>query len=213
LTLSLEFRDDFKDYRRLLRLWHFPPQCSYVLTHEGLRFTNAHWPILTTHLALLRDYEFEFRARIETKNIGWIVRGTGPFGHLLPTFCIMFNVTVDGRFRPHMLNSNKPAQGPGAPYHLSPEQRVRMNTSDEGWFDPTTRVVGDTVTVLNEGRTVFEANFAEDPYRDAYEFPNKQGEVGFRCHPGEEAVMNYMAVRELEPVARGQPGYAESEDE
>ncbi|MDP2659735.1 MAG: hypothetical protein Q8R28_03290, partial [Dehalococcoidia bacterium] len=94
---SLDFREDFKDYDRFLRLWSLPPQCSFQLTHEGLRFSNAHFPIMTTHLALLRNYEFEFKAKIESRTFGWIIKGTSaslttPLTSYLPVFCVMFNI-------------------------------------------------------------------------------------------------------------------------
>lgn len=197
-TRSLDFYEDFKDYDRFLKLWSFPPQSSFQLTHEGLRFTNVHFPIMTTHLALLKDYEFEFKARIESRTLGWIVKGTRPFNRYLPTFCIMFNINQKGGLRPHIFNSNKVEIDPPTYYHVFNEQQVQLNISKEGWFTLLTKVIGDKITILNDGNIIFDQDFTVDPYKEFYEFANKQGEVGFRCYPGEQGIINYLKVREIE---------------
>jgi hypothetical protein len=174
-----------------------------LLTHEGLFFSNAHWPILTKHLALLGDCEFEFKARIVSRNVGWVVKATRPVRHapfraLLPDFCIMFNVNQEGKLRPHILNARIRDPSPAEPYYLFDEKPVRLSVSDDGWFSITTRVVGDTVTVFNNGKLLFEHDFTQGEHASWYDFPDKQGEVGFRCHPGEQAVVNYVSVRQLD---------------
>ena len=198
-TRSFDFRDDFKEYDRFLKLWSFPPQSSFQLTHEGLRFTNAHFPIMTTHLALLKNYEFEFKAKIESRTLGWIVKGTRqgamPSSRYLLTFCVMFNIKGDGKLRPHIFNYNNLSRD--FSYHQFDEQQVELDVSQEGWFTLVTRVVGDQITILNDGNTVFDEDFTVGRYGEAYEFANKQGEVGFRCHPGEQGVINYVRVKEI----------------
>lgn len=197
-TLPIGFHEDFKDYDRFLRLWTFPPQCSFQLTHEGLRFTNAHFPIMTTHLALLSNYEFEFRAKIESGHIGWIVKGTRPFNSYLPTFCVMFNINRHGQLRPHIFNINNP--DPESHYKLFDIQQVELHTesSKEDWFLITTKVIEDKITILNNDRVIFEQDFNQAPYKEFFEFQNKQGEIGFRCYPGEQAIINYITVKEIE---------------
>lgn len=200
-TSNLAFYEDFKDIDRFLRLWTFPPQCSFQLTHEGLRFTNAHFPIMTTHLALLRNYKFEFKAKNESGNVGWIIKGTRPFNNYLPTFCVMFNINQEGDLTPHIFNFNK--VDPIRHYKVFEKNRIKavLNISQEGWFTIITKVVQDKITVLNDDRSIFEQDFNIDPYKEFYEFPNKQGEVGFRCHPGEQGIINYIKVEEIEVIA------------
>lgn len=199
-TRELEFYDDFKDFDRFLKLWSFPPESSFQLTHEGLRFSNAHFPIMTTHLALLRNYEFEFKARIVSQYLGWIVKGTRRFEKYLPEFCVMFNINENGELRPHIFNSNMVVIDPPIHYHGFDMKKVKLRFSKESWFTLVTRIIDDTITVFNDDEMIFNENFNEDPYREVYQFPNKQGEVGFRCYPGEQGIINYMRVRELDPL-------------
>ena len=196
-TLNLDFHEDFKDYDRFLRLWTFPPQCSFQLTNEGLRFTNAHFPIMTTHLALLKNYKFEFKAKIESGNLGWIVEGTKSSDSYLPKFCVMFNINQQGNLTPHILNFNK--LDPKIQYKVFEEKRVKVNMDflKEGWFIITTKVVDDKITILNNDRTIFEQDFNVSPYKEFYGFSDKQGEVGFRCYPGEQGIINYVKVGEI----------------
>lgn len=198
---SLDFCEDFKDYDGFRKLWFVPPQSSFHLTPEGLHFTNAHFPIMTTHLALLRNYRFEFRARIKRSTLGWIVKGTRPFNSDWPTFCIMFNINQKRELLPHIFNMNKVVTDPLTLYRVFNKQKVPLNTSKEGWFTLITEVIGDKITILNDGNIIFDQDFIVGPYKEFYEFPNKQGEVGFRCHPGEEGIINYLKVREIETSA------------
>lgn len=195
------FEDYFKDNDRFLKMWVFPPQSSFLLTGEGLRFTNAHFPIMTNFLALLQNYEFEFKAKIESARIGWIVKGTRPFNAYLPTFCIMFNIDKDGVLTPHIFNYNNVDPQTNYTPFTNNRANAALSISKEGWFTITTRVNGDKVTVLNDNTIIFEGDFAADPYKVLYDFPNKQGEIGFRCYPGEQALINYVKVREIETCA------------
>lgn len=197
-TSSLNFyEEDFMSYERFLRLWTFPPQCSFCLTSEGLRFTNAHFPIMTTHLGLLQNYAFEFQGKIESRYLGWIVRGTKSPDGYLPTFCIMFQLSPKGILIPHIFNHHQVE--PRTHYRVFKEKRckAKLKASKEGWFTITTKVVGDKITIFNSGEIIFEDNFSLEPYKKYYEFPYKQGEVGFRCYPGEQGVIRYVKVKEI----------------
>jgi len=189
--------EDFNDIDRFLRLWTNPPLASFYLTHEGLRFTNTHFPIMTNYLGLLKNYEFEFQAKIIQGAIGWIVKGTKSSRSILPEFCIMFNIDAQNALTPHIFNLEKPIKDVG--YHVFHQKQVMVNLvkSKQNWFTIVTRVVEDKISILNNDNLLFEANFTEEPFKDAYSYQYKQGEVGFRCHPGEEAVVRYMKVREI----------------
>ena len=191
------FSEDFHNQETFLKLWSFPPGSSFILAPpEGLRFTSAHFPIMTTTLALLRDCEFEFRARIDKERFGWVVKGTKDPRHFLPAFCVMFNLDVNGNLAPHIWNERN--VHPKTHYHVFDGKKVSINQSKKNWFALITRVRGDTVEIENDGNIVFSADFSKKPYADVYnDFPNKEGQVGFRCHPGEEATINYVRVREI----------------
>lgn len=197
------FREDFFDWDRFIKLWHWPPGSYVNLTSEGLHFTNAHLPIMTTHFGLLRNYEFKFKAKIKKRNLGWIVKGTREHDSYFPGFCVMFNIDEEGRLQPHILNWTK--KGPeykqfktGPPFDLHKK---------DDWFTLTTKVVEDKITVLNgQNIIVFHDDFTGDRYKEWYEFPNKQGEVGFRCHPGEEGIIRCLELRETEIGAKKTTG-------
>ncbi len=189
--------EDFNDRDRFLRLWTNPPYASFYLTYEGLRFTNTHFPIMTNYLGLLKNYEFEFQARIIQGAVGWIVKGTKSSRSFLPEFCIMFNIDLQNMLTPHIFNLEKPVKD--ISYHVYSTQQTIVNLTKhiDGWFTITTRVLGDKIQIFNNNAAIFEANFSEEPYKNAYSYPYKQGEVGFRCHPGEEAVIRYIKIREI----------------
>jgi hypothetical protein len=190
------FEDDFMDKEIFRKLWSCPPGSSYITTSEGLRFSYTHFPILTTTLALLRDYEFEFSARIDQGRIGWVVKGTQPPGHFLPAFCIMFNLNEKGDLRPHIWNHRLP--DPINQYRIFPETRVKIKKKDS-WFTLITRVRSDTIEIEDNKKIIFASDFSKEPYASIYnDFPHpKEGQVGFRCHPEEEATVKYVKVREL----------------
>ncbi len=192
---TLHFHDEFQDFDRFLRLWSFPPGCDFSLTSEGLRFTNAHMPILSKTLGILSDFEFTFTGRVGRDALGWVIKGTPDLSSYYPQFCIMFNTNLR-ELRAHILNVNQ--IHPQSLYQPFTPQPVNLQVSREGWFTITTRGEGDVVTILNEGRVIFRANFAtETPYSSFYNFRRKLGEIGFRCHPGEEAIIRQVEVREL----------------
>ena len=193
-----EFTEDFKSQDNFLRRWWTPPGCQYFLTHEGLRFSWAHFPILTTVLSLLHNCEFEFLARIEATCIGWAIRGTRHPTHSIPSSCIMFNLSGDGLLVPHIWSARN--VDPRNAYHVFSEQAVHaeVNWSPEGWFRLLTRVRGTVIEIENQGRLLFSADFSAAPYSDAYADADlREGQVGFRCHPGEVATVAEVRVREL----------------
>ena len=190
------FSDDFIDQESFLRLWSFPPGSSFFLTHEGLRFTNAHLPILTATLALLKDCEFEFRARIDSSTIGWVVKGTKDPRNFIPSFCVMFNLNLKGILVPHIWHVRH--IHPQTAYQTFAPVSVTVHFDADNWFSIVTRVRGDIIEIENDGQVIFKDDFSQGPYANYYnDFPTKEGQVGFRCHPGEEATVNYVKVREL----------------
>lgn len=192
------FSEDFKDQDLFLRRWITPPHCQYLLTGEGLRFSWAHMPILTDTLAILGDCEFEFDARIDQGRIGWAVKGTKTPNTPIPTFLIMFNLNTSGVLFPHVWTAADPQQGTDYHVYQSESVNARIQRSEDGWFTILTRVRGDTVEILNADRVLFSADFSQEPYAAAYSsIPEKMGQVGFRCHPGEIATVSRVRVREI----------------
>lgn len=193
------FAEDFMSDDLFLRRWATPPGCSYLLTAEGLRFSNAHFPILTTPLAILGDCEFEFQGRIDSEQIGWALTGTKGFTDLLPSFCVMFAVNTGGELTPHVWNARHPH--PTTHYHdfsrtqLPPEVRPRLGV----WASFVTRVRGSVYEIEIDGNSVFRADFGIGEF--ALVFSDRewsQGQVGFRCYPGEQATVRYVRVRALD---------------
>lgn len=193
---SVNFHDEFQDFDRFLDLWSIPPGCDFNLTSEGLRFTNAHLPILSRTLGLLVNFEFTFTARIQRGAIGWVIKGAKDFTSYFPPFCVMFNTTLD-HITPHILHLGKP--DPYSLYHRFDPVTANLQATKQGWFTITTRCVDDTITIINDNKELFQANFATDaPYADLYQdFQPKQGQIGFRCHPDEEAIVRSVEVREI----------------
>jgi hypothetical protein len=194
---SPSFHDEFQDFDKFLRLWSTPLGCDFTLTSEGLRFTNAHLPILTKGLGLLTNLRFSFIARIERGAIGWVIKGTTDYRINFPPFCVMFNINPSGELKPHILNANQ--IHPDAFYQPFNSQPTQLRKTKQGWFNITTECIDDTITVFNDRRVLFRANFAKDaPYAQYYAFSPKQGHVGFRCHPwGEEAIVKKVRVEEI----------------
>lgn len=194
----LEFTEDFRDQDIFLRRWTTPPNCSYLFTPEGLRFSWAHFPILSHTLAILKDCEFEFDARIEQGNMGWVIKGTTPPKLPMPTFCIMFNLGMQGRLVPHIWTAELPVENTHYHVYESEGVNVVLDKSKDGWFSILTRVQGDVVEVLNKDKLLFSADFSGKPYTEAYSsVTQKMGQIGFRCHPGEIATVRRVRVREI----------------
>ncbi len=202
-----EYQEDFWDFDRFHELWYCPPGSQFHLTSEGLHFTNAHFPIMTTHFALFQNYEFEFKARIDRNLLGWVVKGTRERDTYSPTFCIMFNIDQDCFLTPHILNIDTVREASG---YQDFERKEVLLVRKEGWFTLTTKVIDDRITIFNNGKEIFRADFNAPPYRRFYETPyKKQGEIGFRCFGlgspyderssfNEEATVGYVKLREIE---------------
>jgi len=197
-NLSLP-KEDFCSIDRFLRLWS-APGASFSLTHEGLRVMNSNFPIMTNYLAPLTNYEFEFEAKIEYGAVGWAVKGTKRYQSIVPDFCLMFNIGVSNTLTPHIFNINHydPAN---AGYQKFPGKEVNdinLKKLPDGWFIIKTVVKADTITISNNGETIFFADFSIAPYKQYYNFPFKQGEIGFRCYQGvEEATIRYFNIKEI----------------
>lgn len=184
--------EDFLDKERFLRLWSNPPFSSFYFTEEGLRFTNSDFPIMTNYLSLLQNYEFSFKAKVISGALGWVVKGTKSFPNILPEFCLMFNITAQNEINPHIYNRGK--QIFWKPFY---ENKKNVSLKLNEWFEIKTVVLGDKITIYKDEIEVFSADFLEEPYKDFYQYDNKQGEVGFRCYPGEEAVINHIRIKEI----------------
>lgn len=196
-NLSLP-KEDFCSIDRFLRLWSAPGG-SFSLTHEGLTVTNAHFPIMTNYLAPLNNYEFEFKTRIVNGAVGWAIKGTKHYTSVVPDFCIMFNIQLNDMLTPHVFNIKKynPDAG-GYTVFNKKAKKVKLKKLKDGWFTIKTIVKGDTIKILNGKNIIFEDDFSKEPYKEYYDFPNKQGEIGFRCYQGtEEAIIRYFNIREI----------------
>jgi hypothetical protein len=190
------FREDFKSQDFFLRHWSTPPGASFVLTHEGLRFVSGTLPILSTTLGLLHDYEVEFRAKIRQERLGWIVKGTKTHDHFMPGFCVMLQVDGVSKLTPHIWNELQ--LDPKSHYHIYPSKPISLQKDRNDWFTIRTRVRGDHIAVVQKEKILFKADFNKGVYAEHYtSYSHKEGQIGFRCHPGEEAVINYVEVREL----------------
>lgn len=191
-------KEDFSSIDRFLRLWSAPGG-SFSLTHEGLTVTNAHFPIMTNYLAPLNNYEFEFKTKIVNGAVGWAVKGTKRYASVVPEFCIMFNIQLNNTLTPYIFNINKYVQAGGG-YKVFNEKakKVALKKSKEGWFNIQTMVKGDTITIVNDKEIIFKDDFSKEPYKEYYDFPDRQGEIGFRCYQGvEEAIIRYFNIREI----------------
>jgi hypothetical protein len=200
---TVVFIEDFMNHDDFLRRWTTPPGCSYLLNAEGMRFSNAHFPILSTPLAIVEDLEFEFHGRIEREQIGWAVKGTKSVTDLLPSFCVMFTLNVRGELTPHIWS----VKNPHAQTHYQVFARKvvprRYWPVPGRWSRFATRLMGSVVEIELNGHRVFKTDLGKGLYSSTYLSVNhKQGQVGFRCHPGEEATVRAIRVRALEHSGR-----------
>ena len=197
---DISFQDDFLDLDGFHRSWSVPPGAAYHHSHEGLHFSNAHFPLLTTQLTLLHDSEFKFTARIDRRQIGWAVRGTRHRGKLLPSFCVMFTLDEEGLLTPHIFSEQMLGSSELGHYHRFDAERmiIDLNRDEDGWFEITTRTEGSMIEVSHDGSVVFTADLSAAPYAEVYSsFTAHDGQVGFRCHPDEEATVRQVVVRLL----------------
>src|ERR671910_483746 len=64
-------------------------------------------------------------------------------------------------------------------------------------FTMVTRVRGDRIQLIHQWRVVFDADLLKQPFTTVYRSVlSKQGTVGFRCYPDEEATITRVVVRE-----------------
>jgi len=190
------FQEDFRDQDLFHRRWSIPPGGSFLFSGEGLRFSNMHLPMLTTTLAILKDCRFSFRAKIERSRLGWVVQGTKFHEKFYPEFCVMFNIDSEGTLTPHVLNMAHP--NPITLYQPFPEIKVKSFTKSD-WFDISTVVRGSNIEIIYAEKTIFSADFTREPYGQYYKTDGaKDGQIGFRCHPEEEATINHLFVEEIE---------------
>ncbi len=199
------FSEDFMSIDSLTKWWWLPPMRYIAFTGEGLKVSGLdRFPLLTAHLALLRNYEFEFHAKITAMRIGWVVMGTRPMNAAVPLNWVMFNIDLEGRLRPHV-GWCRPETGE---FGYNDEQGLDIPTiptsfrpGKDGWFSLCTRVRGDTAEILHESSVLHRLNIREQP-SSKYWRPALQptGEVGFRCAWGEEAVIRRAVVRELPSI-------------
>ncbi len=201
------FEDYFADRDRFMRWWNPPPGCQFSLTHEGLRFTGAYYPILSTTLGILSDYELTFRAKVEREAIGWVVKGTMDYRINSPIFGIMFSISEKGIFRTHILceitHDRKLDYYFDSQRDLDTQVDLRARP-----FVATTRCVRDKVSVDIDSTWNHTFDFGTDPDFAKYykSVDHKHGQVGFRCarwRPetgewGEVATVNWVKVREIE---------------
>lgn len=189
-----------------------PPGAAFHLSGDGLKLGDTHLPVLTKQLGLVRDCDVEFKARIDRQQIGWAVLGTQDPQNVLPTFCVMFALRTDGRLVPHLWSARllNPAHG-GYHRYDQRSKKIRLSRDRHGWFTMITRVRGDRIQLIHRNRVVFDADLKRQPFATVYRsVPVKQGNVGFRCFPGEEATITRIEVREraLTPNKRLQPAKA-----
>jgi hypothetical protein len=190
------FLEYFRDQDLFFRHWSTPPNASVLLTHEGLRIASGNLPILTTTLDLLGDCEIEFKARIEHEKLGWVIKGTKTYTHIVPAFFVMLQIDNQGILTPHIWNENQ--FQPNTFYQIYPNQKISLKLGRHSWFKLTTRIQGDHIDIIQDNRSLLNIDFNNQPYSASYnDFARKGGQIGFRCHPNEEAVINYVEVREL----------------
>lgn len=194
---SVLFREDFADHDLFWRRWTTPPGSSFLLTHEGLRFSSSTLPILTSTLGLLADCEIEFMARIEQDKLGWVVKGTRDRNHHIPAFCVLLQIDAKGNLRPHIWTKKKLDKRQG--YQAFNHTAVDLRFSKTGWFNLKTQIKGSRISVSQGSRILFDADFeSEQPYAAFYNtITPKEGQIGFRCYGDEEAVIRSVEVREI----------------
>lgn len=196
-TRRVAYREEFRDLDRFLRLWSVPPGAAFHLVGDGLKVGDAHWPVLTKQLGLVRDCDVEFRARIDRQQIGWTVMGTQKPQDVLPTFCVMFALRSDGTLVPHMWSAAIPGSIGGYHRYDAASKRIRLKIDRHRWFTMVTRVRGHRIQLIHRDRVVFDADMSLAPFREVYRsVPQKQGNIGFRCFPGEEPTIASVVVRE-----------------
>jgi len=192
-----DFYESFQDNDRFLRLWSLPLGCNYSLTYNGFRFTNAHIPIITKHLAFLDNYVFEFDCLINNSVIGWIVKGTKfDYNDNLIDFCIMINLNIDGNIHPHIF-SKLITDGSGG-YKSFDRLKITHNLDLTKRLNVKTFVNDSKIKILINDNLCFDDDFNNGQYKSYYNLvPIKTNQIGFRCHPSEEATVCSVKVSQI----------------
>jgi len=109
----------------------------------------------------------------------------------------MFAVNLRGELTPHVWNAKHPH--PATHYHqfsrtlLEPGARPWLGE----WARILTRVRASTYEIEIDGNAVFQADFGDGDFAPVFSQP-RQGQVGFRCYPGEQATVRLVRVRALD---------------
>ena len=193
IYLKSYFHEEFMNQDLFLKRWAVPPTGQYIFKGKGIQIGNMNFPMLTKHLGLMDDHEFEFKAQILKKCIGWAVRGTYQnYDDLIPSFCLMFNLNPEARITAHIWNAHKP--DPVNLYHILRSEEIRAFSVDD-WITVRTVIKGDSVTIFLNDLEIMNIDFAMPGFHEAYILDyKKQSQVGFRVDRGEEAIINYVTV-------------------
>lgn len=190
----IEYYETFKDHDNFLKRWDTPFGCDYSLTFNGFRFSNAHLPILSKHLAYLENFVFEFECSIDRNVIGWVINGTkfDPGANMLD-FCLMFNLNIDGHFTPHIFS--KPNIDTKTHYHVYDGIIIKEKIEFKKRLNIKTFVSGSMVSIQINNLDIYKQDFAKEPFKILYNsITNKTNQIGFRCHPGEEATIYSVRI-------------------
>lgn len=190
----IDYYETFKDADSFIKRWEFPLGCDYSLTFNGFRFTNAHFPIISKHLAYLDKYIFEFECSINRQTIGWIINGTKikPDDNIID-FCIMFNLNNKGHLTPHIFT--KTHINPTSHYQVFDGLIINEAIDFQSKLKIKTTVNGSKVKIQINDKNVFQQDFQDEPFGAFYNsVPHKTNEIGFRCHPGEEATIYSIKI-------------------
>lgn len=187
----VDYYETFMDTDRFYKLWELPLGCDFSLTFNGFRFTNAHLPIISKHLAFLDNYIFEFNCSINQYVIGWIIYGTKFNIEDTPIdFCIMFNLDIDGYLHPHIYANRQ--------YHKFERLKTNLSIDYTKRLNIKTFVKDSHVEIHINNIQCFQADFNEKPYDVLYKsVPNKTNQIGFRCHPRETATIYSIKVNPI----------------
>jgi hypothetical protein len=196
IYLNSYFHEDFMNQDLFLKRWSVPPTGQYVFKGRGIQIGNMNLPMLTKHLGLMDDHEFEFKAQILKRCVGWAVLGTYQnYDDLVPSFCLMFNLNPEARVTAHIWNARKP--DPVNLYHVLGSQEISAFSVD-AWIKVKTAIKGDSVTIFLNDLEIMNIDFATTGFHEACILDHKkQSQVGFRVDRGEEAIINYVTVNGL----------------
>ncbi len=192
-----DYYEAFNDQDLFLKKWDTPLGCDYSLTFNGFRFSNAHLPVLSKHLAFLQDYIFEFECLINRSTIGWVVNGTKfNFEDSLIDFCVMFNLSTDGHLTPHIFS--KKDINPKSHYHVFDGLIIKETINYKERLNIKTSVHGSIIKIEINDIKIYQQDLSHEPFDKYYNsIDNKTNQIGFRCHPGEEATVYSVKVASM----------------